>query len=105
MRLKERFNHKKDNSKKSNAEAIAELNAKEEAKKTASKGQSKSLTYNEAHRVENNIPQEQVDKLNKLKAQLEAEEAASKKVQSAKSDIPAADASKSQAEPKTWKNI
>uniref|UniRef100_UPI00402724A9 hypothetical protein n=1 Tax=Candidatus Scatousia sp. TaxID=3085663 RepID=UPI00402724A9 len=103
LMLKERFNHKKDNSKKSNAEAIAELNAKEEAKKTASKGQSKSLTYNEAHRVENNIPQEQVDKLNKLKAQLEAEEAASKKVQSAKSDIPAADASKSQAEPKTWK--
>lgn len=103
LMLKERFNHKKDNSKKSNAESIAELNAKEEAKKTASKGQSKSLTYNEAHRVENNISQEQVDKLNKLKAQLEAEEAASKKVQSAKSDIPAADASKSQAEPKTWK--
>ena len=102
LRLKERFNHKKDNSKKSNAEAIAELNERR-SKKTASKGQSKSLTYNEAHRVENNIPQEQVDKLNKLKAQLEAEEAASKKVQSAKSDIPAADASKSQAEPKTWK--
>lgn len=106
LMLKERFNHKNNNSKKSNAEAIAELNAKEEAKKTApKKGQNKnkSLTYNEAHRVENNVSQEQVDKLNKLKAQLEAEEAANKKARGAKTEVSGVDASKSQTESKTWK--